>query len=51
MGGWAEFWKYASEKGMLEENNQKYLQEGIQKGRQEIIALLDEETKRKLQLA
>jgi flagellar biosynthesis/type III secretory pathway protein FliH len=59
MKTWKQFWKLASEMGMLEENNQKFLQEGMQKGiqkgrqegRQEILALLDEETKRKLQLA
>jgi hypothetical protein len=60
MKGWNEFWELASERGMLDENNQKYLQmgeeKGIQKGRQEILALLEkgyslEETKKRLQLA
>jgi hypothetical protein len=52
MKSWKEFWERADEKGMLEENNQKYLQAG----RQETLALIEkgysvEEIKRKLQLA
>jgi hypothetical protein len=51
MRKWDEALKMATEMGMMEKNNQKYLQKGRQEGRQEILALLDEETKRKLQLA
>jgi hypothetical protein len=56
MKSWDEVCKMAAEMGMMERYNQKYVQEGIQKGRQEILALLEkgyslEETKRKLQLA
>jgi hypothetical protein len=51
MNGIKKFLKLAEKDGELDEYKHEWEQKGRQEGRQEILALLDEDTKRRLQIA
>jgi hypothetical protein len=55
MDGWTKWKKKMRKEGLLEDYRQEWrqegMQEGMQKGMQKVLALLDEETKQRVQLA